>query len=294
MTITTATTAAEDTTSEASRIATVEQFAYRMRHNVIDMGEEQGQGYVGQALGAADIFATVYADRLRYRADDPAWEGRDRFLLSTGHYAIGLYAALAEAGIIPRSELQTYGSDDSRCRCRRCPRTPPAWKFPAAPSATASPSRSGCARAAPPALHRPRLQLPVRRRTRRGLDVGGGHGRPPPPARQSHRDGRHQRPPGRRCDLHVLSTEPVHDKWAACGWHVERVDGNDVTALVRAFDNAAAESDGKPSIILCDTRVGKGVPLLESREKAHFMRIDEHEWQICRDQLTAGFDNKDA
>ncbi len=114
MTTTTATTAAEDTTSDASRIANVEQFAYRMRHNVLDMGEEQGQGYVGQALGAADIFATVYADQLRYRADDPAWEGRDRFLLSTGHYAIGHYAALAEAGIIPRSELETYGSDDSR------------------------------------------------------------------------------------------------------------------------------------------------------------------------------------
>ncbi len=48
MTITTATTAAEDTTSDASRIANVEQFAYRMRHNVIDMGEEQGQGYVGR------------------------------------------------------------------------------------------------------------------------------------------------------------------------------------------------------------------------------------------------------
>ena len=56
MTITTATTAAEDTTSDASRIANVEQFAYRMRHNVIDMGEEQGQGYVGQALGAAGDF----------------------------------------------------------------------------------------------------------------------------------------------------------------------------------------------------------------------------------------------
>ena len=78
------------------------------------MGEAQGQGYVGQALGAADMLAAVYADQLRFRADDPHWEGRDRFLLSTGHYAIGLYAALAEAGIIPVEELDTYGSDDSR------------------------------------------------------------------------------------------------------------------------------------------------------------------------------------
>ena len=47
-------------------------------------------------------------------------------------------------------------------------------------------------------------------------------------------------------------------------------------------------------MILCDTKVGRGVPLLEDREKAHFMRIEEHEWQLCREQLTAGFDRKDA
>lgn len=60
------------------------------------------------------MLATVYAHQLRYRADDPHWSGRDRFLLSTGHYAIGLYAALAEAGIIGVDELETYGSDESR------------------------------------------------------------------------------------------------------------------------------------------------------------------------------------
>jgi transketolase len=84
----------------------------------------------------------------------------------------------------------------------------------------------------------------------------------------------------------VLRTEPVPDKWAACGWHVQRVDGNDVQALLDAFDRISTEA---PSVILCDTKVGKGVPLLETREKAHFMRIDADEWQICRDQLTAGY-----
>ena|SRR5690349_257415 len=96
------------------RAAKVRDAAYRMRHHVLNMGEAQGQGYVGQALGAADMLATVYADQLRYRADDPHWDGRDRFLLSTGHYAIGLYAALAAAGIIEVAELDTYGSDESR------------------------------------------------------------------------------------------------------------------------------------------------------------------------------------
>ena len=79
------------------------------------MGEVQGQGYVGPGPRAPPTCSPPCTrDQLRYRADDPHWEERDRFLLSTGHYAIGLYAALAEAGIIPVEELDTYGSDDSR------------------------------------------------------------------------------------------------------------------------------------------------------------------------------------
>ena len=102
------------TTVKTDRRQEVAAAAYRIRHHVLNMGEAQGQGYVGQALGAADMLAAVYADQLRYRADDPHWDGRDRFLLSTGHYAIGLYAALAEAGIVPEAELDSYGSDGSR------------------------------------------------------------------------------------------------------------------------------------------------------------------------------------
>ena len=88
--------------------------AYRIRRNALRMGEVQGQGYVGQALGVADVLAVSYFHAMRYRADDSHWEGRDRFLLSIGHYAIALYAALIEAGILPEDELETYGSDESR------------------------------------------------------------------------------------------------------------------------------------------------------------------------------------
>jgi transketolase len=90
----------------------------------------------------------------------------------------------------------------------------------------------------------------------------------------------------------VLRTEPVKDKWTAFGWYAQRVDGNNTAALLEAFDNAAAQAaaHGQPSVILCDTKVGRGVPLLEDREKAHFMRIEEHEWQICREQLSNGYE----
>ena len=92
----------------------LEERAYRIRRNALRMGEVQGQGYIAQALDIADVLAVSYFHAMHYRPEDPEWEGRDRFLLSNGHYAIALYAALIEAGIIPEMELETYGSDDSR------------------------------------------------------------------------------------------------------------------------------------------------------------------------------------
>ena len=86
----------------------------------------------------------------------------------------------------------------------------------------------------------------------------------------------------------VLRTEPVLDTWRAFGWHAVRVDGNDLTALVDAFDAAAVHS-GSPSVIICDTRIGCGVPMLEEREKAHFMRVEAHEWEIARTQLDESY-----
>lgn len=77
----------------------------------------------------------------------------------------------------------------------------------------------------------------------------------------------------------VLGFEPIADKWAAFGWHVQRVNGNDLPAVLKAFDTARALTDAKPRVILFDTLMGKGVPFLETREKNHFIRVDPPEWQ---------------
>ena len=92
----------------------LERRAHNIRRHALRMAEVQGQGYIAQALGVADVLAVSYFNALNYRPQEPQWEGRDRFLLSIGHYAIALYAALIEAGIIPEDEIETYGSDDSR------------------------------------------------------------------------------------------------------------------------------------------------------------------------------------
>jgi transketolase len=271
-----------------ARVEEVRAFAYRMRHHVLDMGEEQGQGYVGQALGAADMLAAVYANRLRYRADDEHWDGRDRFLLSTGHYAIGLYAALAEAGIVPIAELATYGSDDSRLPMSGMASYTPGMEISGGSLGHGLTVAVGLALGL---RHRGNPARVYNFLSDGELDEGStweaamgashhhlGHLTALVDINALQADG---------ATRGVLSTEPIHEKWDAFGWFVQRVNGNDPRALVEAFDrvDTAAALIGQPSVILCDTKVGLGVPLLETREKAHFMRIEEHEWQICRDQL---------
>ena len=101
-------------TDPSPRLAALAAAAWRIRRLAVRMGEVQGQGYIGQALGWADVLAVAYRHALKLKPDEPRWEGRDRFLLSHGHYAIAHYAALIEAGVLAEDELETYGSDDSR------------------------------------------------------------------------------------------------------------------------------------------------------------------------------------
>jgi transketolase len=280
--------AADRTVDQAGRIERIRQAAYRIRRNALDMGEVQGQGYIGQALGVADVLAVVYTDQLRYRPDDPHWADRDRFLLSIGHYAIALYAALAEAGIIPAEELETYGSDDSRLPMSGMASYTPGMEI------SGGSLGHGLGVATGMALGLRHLSNPARvfnLLSDGELDEGSTweaamacahHGLDNVTAIVDVNALQADGP-----TAGVLRTEPVTEKWQAFGWHALRVDGNDIPSLVTALD-ALREHRGSPSVLICDTRIGCGVPLLESREKAHFMRVEEHEWQFARTQLEEG------
>ena len=135
---TTAPAPAHPAATATERIDRLRAAAHRIRHNALQMGEA-GPGLHRPALGVADILAVAYTDQLRYRPEDPHWEDRDRFLLSIGHYAIALYAALAEAGTIPPRSSRPTARTSPGCRCRAWPPTHPGWRSPAAPSATDSP-----------------------------------------------------------------------------------------------------------------------------------------------------------
>ncbi len=264
----------------SDNLANLRASAYRIRRNAVRMGEVQGQGYIGQALGWADVLAVAYKHAMQLRPDDPEWSGRDRFLLSHGHYAIALYAALIEAGIVPDEELESYGSDDSR--------------LPMSGMATYTPGMEISGGSLGQGL-----AIGV------GMALGLRYNRNPAFVYNSMSDGEldegstweaamgavHHQLGNLIClvDINnqqadgpsskVMGFEPLADKWASFGWYVQRVDGNDLAAVVQAFDNARNLRDAKPRVILFDTLMGKGVPFLEQREKNHFIRVDPPEWQ---------------
>ena len=96
-------------TSAADQLPALARCAHRIRRYALRMGEVQGQGYIGQALGWADVLAVAYGHALNLQPQNPEWEGRDRFLLSHGHYAIAHYAALIEAN---SGFTSGYGTDE--------------------------------------------------------------------------------------------------------------------------------------------------------------------------------------
>src|SRR6478735_11301423 len=274
------------TTVKADRRQEVAAAAYRIRHHVLNMGEAQGQGYVGQALGAADMLAAVYADQLTYRADDSHWEGRDRFLLSTGHYAIGFYAALAEAGIIGVDELETYGSDGSRLPMSGMSTYTPGMEISGGSLGHGLGVAVGMA-----------LGLRFQGNNARVINMMSDGELDEGSTWEAAMAAAHHGLGNLVCvvDMNglqadgpttgVLRTEPIVDKWKAFGWRTVRVDGNDINALVDAFDSVPPGDS--PAVVICDTRIGRGVPFLETREKAHFIRIDENEWDLARQALRA-------
>jgi len=256
--------------------------AYHIRRNAVRMGEVQGQGYIAQALDIADVLAVAYFHAMTYRPDEPEWEGRDRFLLSNGHYAIALYAALIEAGIIPEAELETYGSDDSRLPMSGMASYTPGMEMSGGSLGLGLSIAVGMCLG----LKRKKSSSRVYVLFSDGeLDEGSKWEAMMSAAHYKLDnliavvDINNQQADGPSTG--VLAFEPLTEKMNAFGWYAQRVDGNDLDAVVAAFDNAKTKNGGRPSMIIADTLMGKGVPFLEQREKNHFIRVDAHEWQLA-------------
>ncbi|MBP2511535.1 MULTISPECIES: transketolase [Agrobacterium] len=263
--------------------------ARRIRHHALRMGEVQGQGYIAQALGIADVLAVSYFHATNYRPDDPEWEERDRFLLSIGHYAIALYAALIEAKIVPEDELETYGTDDSRLPMSGMAAYTPGMEI------TGGSLGHGLGIAVG-------MCLGLKRKNSRSFvynlfsdgELDEGSTWEAAMSAGSYKldnliaivDVNQMQADGP--SLGVMNFEPLGAKFEAFGWFTQRVDGNDIEAVVRAFDAARNHVEAQPRMIICDTRMAKGVPFLEARERNHFLRVEPEEWVEALRIIDAG------
>lgn len=261
-------------TSEAD-IRGLKLRAANLRRHMLRMARGPGQGYIGQGLGIADLLAVLYFHELRYDPQNLAWPERDRFLLSTGHYSIALWAALAECGIIPLDELPTYGADGSRLDMSTLDTTPGV-------EIIGGSLGHGLGQGVGQALGLRLDGLAARvfvelsdgemqegatwEAAMAGASFGLDNLVGLIDCNGIQADGRI-----------VLDMEPIADKWRAFGWQTEEIDGNDIVAIVAALDRARSRN-ARPKAIVLRTLPGKGVPTLERREKAHFVRVEPGEW----------------
>ena len=267
----------------------LEERAYRIRRYAVRMGEVQGQGYVGQALGFADVLAVAYFHALNYRPEDPEWEGRDRLYLSIGHYAIALYAALMEAGVLPENELETYGADGSRMPMSGMADYTPGMEI----TGGSLGHGLGIAVGACLGLKQKGSKSFVYNMLSDG-ELGEGSTWEAAMSAAHHGldnliaivDFNNQQADGPSTEM--LCSEPLDAKWEAFGWHTQRVDGNDIEAVRQAFDAARNYPEKKPRVIICNTLMCKGVPFLEERDKTHFIRVEPHEWELALNALDDG------
>ncbi|MBS0447688.1 MAG: transketolase [Proteobacteria bacterium] len=246
--------------------------AHAMRRHVVRMVGALGQGYVQQGLGAADIFATLFFGELRLRADDPRWPDRDRFLLSTAHNSALFHAALAERGLIDAQRLDSYGVDGSELEVNVSQRLGPLVE------ATCGSLGQGVSVGLGMALAGRRRHAPYR------VYVVLGDGEMQEGQVWEAALAAGSRQASNLCVIvdmnwmqveghtdRVLRLGPVSAKWESFGWRAIEVDGHDIAALQRAFEAARRETT-KPTVIVAETLVGKGVGFLEG-QFGHNMKL---------------------
>ena len=259
------------------------ELAHCIRRVIIDQSHRAHVGHIGSSLSIADIVATLFAGPLHeVKHDDP---NRERFILSKGHAALALYAALHETGRLTDQELSTYYGDDTPLGVH------PEHVVNGIDFSTGSLGHglsigAGAALAA-------RLQGSDRRVYVLLSDAECNEGSVWEAVMFAahHRlsnlvavvDVNRQQALGHTHD--VLDLDPLSERWDSFGWDVREVDGHDVVALGTAF--ATENDDRRPRVLLAETTFGKGVAYMESQIKWHYWPMSEREYSVAVAELEA-------
>jgi transketolase len=252
-----------------------------IRRTVIQMCRRRGQGYAGQGLALADLLSCLYFGVMVREAED-RW--RDRFVLSTGHSAIGLFATLAEAGVYKYEELLGYGTDGSRIEESPLEGTP-GFEI------TGGSLGQGLSQAVGLALGE-RLRGDGARvfcllsdgeleegQSWEAAMAAGHYGLDNLVALI---DANGIQADGATAD--VMNVDPIVDKFRAFGFDALEVDPYDREKLLEHLSVVTA---GKPRALVLRTIPGKGVPSFEQHHKVHYIRAPDEVWQQALAELEA-------
>jgi len=250
-------------------IPELEKMARQLRRDVITMIATAGSGHPGGSLSAADIVTALYFKVMHHDPKNPQWPDRDRFVLSKGHAAPILYAALAECGYFPVEELSTLRKLGSRLQGHTDRTLTPGVEMSAGSLGQGLSYGIGIALAG-------RLD---KRDYRVYVLLGDGecdegqvweaamfaphHRMDNITAIVDHND---LQLDGRVCDM--MGIEPLADKWRAFNWHVLEIDGHDMGEILKALKKAG-DVKGKPTVIIAHTVKGKGVSFMEGNVDFH-------------------------
>ncbi|GAB0117936.1 transketolase [Acidisoma sp. 7E03] len=255
-------------TAEAdARREALQAIARDVRLLVLRTIDRARAGHIGGDFSVTDILTTLFFSVLNLDPQNPAWEKRDRFILSKGHCSAALYATLALRGFIPVDALDTFMAPLSALNGHPNRRKVPGVEANTGPLGHGLPIGLGCAIAA-------RLKG---QDWRSFVVLGDGElqeGSNWEAAMAAGHRGlgnltaiidRNRLQQGARTE-ETNRLDPLADKWAAFGWQVQEVDGHDVDALHRAL---SAPSGTQPRCIIAHTIKGKGVSFIEDRVEWH-------------------------
>jgi len=271
--------------SSSASVTEMEAIARRLRRHIITMTGKAGSGHPGGSLSAVEIVTALYFKVLRHKPSDPSWSDRDRFILSKGHAAPLLYAALAECGYFPVDELLTLRQLNSRLQGHTDCTLTPGVEMSAGALGQGLSFAIGVALAG--RLNSQSYRVYVL--------LGDGEcdeGQVWEGAMAAAHfkvdnlvaiiDNNGQQIDGWNRD--VMNLEPFNKKWQAFGWHVIEVDGHDLTQLTQAFEQAKSVK-GKPTVIIAHTIKGKGVSFMENNPDFHGKAPSAEEVEIALREL---------
>jgi transketolase len=248
---------------EKHNLAELEAIATRLRLHVVNMVAPSGQGYVQQGLGAADIFTSLYFGEATMDPANPTWPDRDRIFLTTAHNTAIFYATLAERGFFDVADLATYVTDGSTLEINSSERMGPFVEATCGSLGQGLSVALGCALSAKRQGRASRFYVIVGDGEMQEGQIweaamfAGAKGLDNLCFIVDYNFVQSEGP----MDL-VMSLEPLMDKMESFGFACQEVDGNDMSALLTAFDTARA-TKGRPSFIKANTLMGKGVASLE-------------------------------